>query len=141
DLIVARALKKKPDERYGSAADLARDLWAAVPDVRAAEEARAAGRDSTTLPLGALASAAAADVRPLAMRDESIELRASPRFDSSQSLLRLPVLSAEGELARTHADVTPKPRNVLVRRVDAVLAAQLAVLAVATLAAAIIALG
>src|SRR6185312_14119515 len=48
---------------------------------------------------------------------------------------RLPVISAEGELARTHTDVAPKPRNVFVRRIDPLLAAQLAILAVAALAA------
>ena len=141
DLIVARALKKKPDERYASAAELANDLWAAVPEVRAAEAARAVGGDSTTVPLGTLAAEAAADARPLAARDDSIELRASPRFDSAAALARLPVLSAEGELARTHTDATPKPRNVFVRRIDPLLATQLAILAVAALAAAAIALG
>ena len=141
DLIIARALKKKPEERYASAADFARDLWAAIPEVRAAEAARAAAGHDSTVPLGALAVETAADARPLALREESIELRASPRFDSCDALARLPVVSAEGELARTHADAAPGPRNVLLRRVDPVLAAQLAVLAVAALAAAAIALG
>ena len=141
DLIIARALKKKPAERYASASELANDLWSAVPEVKAAEAARAAAQDSTTVPLGELASQAAADARPLAVQGESIELRASPRFDSSQALARLPVVSAEGELARTHTDVVPKPRNVFLRRVDPVVATQLAILAVAALAAAAIALG
>lgn len=139
DLIVARALKKKPAERYASASELAADLWAAIPEVRDAEAAHA-GHDSTTVPLGTLA-AEAADARPLAARDDSIELRASPRFDSAEALARLPVASAEGELARTHTDATPKPRSVFVRRIDPVLATQLAVLAVAALAALAIALG
>src|SRR5262249_22325487 len=37
DLIVARALKKKADERYATATGMAADLWAAIPQVRAAE--------------------------------------------------------------------------------------------------------
>ena len=42
DFIIARALKKKPEERYANATELANDLWNAVPEVKAAE---AAGRE------------------------------------------------------------------------------------------------
>ena len=120
DFIVARALKKKPDERYGAAAELARDLWAAIPDVKAAEVER-------PCPGGA--------------SPEALELRPSPRFDSEQALARMPVVCGEGELAKDDTDATPRPRNVLVRRVDPALAAQVAVYLIAALAAAAIALG
>jgi serine/threonine-protein kinase len=142
DLIVARALKKKPEERYAAAADLARDLWAAIPEVKAAEAERLSRAESTTLPLGSMASDAShVDSRPLATREETPELRPSPRFDSAKALARLPVMSAEGDLARDGTDGTPRPRNVLVRRVDPAVALQVAVFVVAALAAAAIALG
>ena len=141
DLIVARALKKKPEERYASAADLARDLWAAIPEVKAAEAERLSRAESTTVPIGGARDATQGDSRPLAAREETPELRPSPRFDSDKALARLPVMSAEGDLARDGTDGTPRPRNVLVRRVDPAVALQVAVFAVAALAAAAIALG
>ncbi|HEX6632517.1 MAG TPA: serine/threonine-protein kinase [Usitatibacter sp.] len=141
DLIVARALKKKPEERYASAADLARDLWAAIPEVKAAEAERLSRAESTTVPIGGASDATQGDSRPLAAREETPELRPSPRFDSDKALARLPVMSAEGDLARDGTDGTPRPRNVLVRRVDPAVALQVAVFAVAALAAAAIALG
>jgi serine/threonine-protein kinase len=141
DLIVARALKKKPDERYADAMDLARDLWAAIPEVKAAEAARLARAESTTLPLADAAHEAAPSARTLATRDEGLELRPSPRFDCDAALARLPVAAADGELARDGTDGTPRPRNVLVRRIDPALALQVAVLIATALAAAAIALG
>jgi serine/threonine-protein kinase len=141
DLIVARALKKKPEERYASAADLARDLWAAIPEVKAAEAERLSRAESTTVPIGGASDATQGDSRPLAAREETPELRPSPRFDSDKALARLPVMSAEGDLARDGTDGTPRPRNVLVRRVDPAVALQVAVFVVAALAAAAIALG
>jgi serine/threonine-protein kinase len=141
DLIVARALKKKPEERYASAADLARDLWAAIPEVKAAEAERLSRAESTTVPIGGARDATQGDSRPLSAREETPELRPSPRFDSDKALARLPVMSAEGDLARDGTDGTPRPRNVLVRRVDPAVALQVAVFVVAALAAAAIALG
>jgi serine/threonine-protein kinase len=142
DLIVARALKKNPEERYASASDFARDLWAAIPDVKVAEAGRLARAESTTIPLGAEGgSAPASETRPFATREESIELRASPRFDSSGALARLPIFSAEGELARTHADSSQFPLPRARRRIDATQLATVAACVLAALAAVVIAIG
>jgi serine/threonine-protein kinase len=143
DMIVARALKKNADERYASAADFARDLWAAIPEVRAAEAARLARASATTTPLTATGrtSAPQTDARPLAMRDESISLRASPRFDSHAALARLPVVGADGELASTHVDETVPLRPALLRRIDPDRAATAVAYVVAALVAAAIVLG
>jgi len=142
DLIVARALKKNPEERYASASDFARDLWAAIPDVKVAEAGRLARAESTTIPLGAEGgNAPASETRPFATREESIELRASPRFDSSAALARLPIFSAEGELARTHADSSQFPLPRARRRIDRTQLATVAACVLAALAAVAIAIG
>ena len=142
DLIVARALKKRPDDRYGSAAEFARDLWAAIPEVKSAEAARLARAESTTVPLDAAAGAARhAEAPGFASREETLELRPSPRFDSGKTLARLPIVSGEGELAKDDTDGTPRPRHVLVQRMDPALVAQIAVYIVAALVAIAIALG
>jgi len=141
DMIVARALKKKPEERYATAADMARDLWAAIPEVKASEAARLERASSSTVPLGPADEAARPDPPPAFRREEPVELRASPRFDSSAALARLPVLSAEGELARTRADTTALRRPWLLRRIDPDRAATVIAFVIAALAAAAIALG
>jgi eukaryotic-like serine/threonine-protein kinase len=141
DMIVARALKKKPEERYASAADFARDLWAAIPEVKASEAAQAQRASASTVPLGDEREAGRSDPPAPLRREEPVELRASPRFDSSAALARLPVLSAEGELARTRADTTALRRPWLLRRIDPDRAATVIAFVIAALAAAAIALG
>ena len=142
DMIVARALKKNADERYASAADLARDLWAAIPEVKAAEAARLARASETTAPLAQRAAPAApSTTRPLGVREDGIELRASPRFDSAAALARLPVIAADGELASTRADETVPLRPALLRRIDPDRAATAVAYVVAALVAAAIAFG
>jgi len=142
DMIVARALKKSPDERYASAADFARDLWAAIPEVKAAEAARLERGTATTAPLApARAASTGGDPRPLGMRDESIALRPSPRFDSAEALARLPVVAADGALSITHVEAAIPVRPALLRRMDPQVAATVVAYVVAGLAAAAIALG
>jgi len=95
DFIVARALKKRPDERYASAAEMAKDLHNALNEVRVAEAASAERGSAETIPNtpegGGLADFASGG----ALREEPIELRASPRFDSSEGLARLAVLPSD----------------------------------------------
>src|SRR3954467_11110290 len=79
DFIVARALKKKPDERYAGAAEFAADLRNALDEVRAAEKDLEAKRsEGSTVPASALQTADAKTV-PLAP-EERVELRPSRRF-------------------------------------------------------------
>src|SRR5205807_1040432 len=80
DFIIARALKKKPEERYQSAADLARDLRAAIPEVRAAEALMQARADAETVPQAALS--ATSGMRSMPVTQVMLEMRPSPRFDS-----------------------------------------------------------
>jgi serine/threonine-protein kinase len=142
DLIVARALKKNPEERYATAAEFARDLWAAIPEVKAAEAGRLARAESTTVPLAPAGEGPSApEPRPFNVRDEPIELRASPRFESAEALARLPVFSAEGELAGTHADSAPLQLPRVRRRIDATQLATVAACVVAALVAVVIAVG
>jgi len=136
DFIVARALRKKPEERYASAEDFARDLWAAVPEVRAVEAARL--ERSSTVPLGGAPSATQSGEAPSgARREEPLELRPSPRFDSARALARLSVLAAEAELARSRAGWTvplqrpPAPRIDRARVATAVAYVLAAIVAIA----------
>jgi serine/threonine-protein kinase len=50
DFIIARALKKKPDDRYATALEMAKDLQAAMKDVEAADGAAAARGSAETVP-------------------------------------------------------------------------------------------
>jgi len=107
DFIIARALKKKPDERYQSAADFGRDLRAAIPEVRAAETAAAQRADAATVPQAALA--ATGDARTVPLAEMPLELRPSPRFDSAAALERLPVRRPD-DPAVTQAVIAPPRR-------------------------------
>jgi len=115
DFIVARALRKRPDERYANAAEFAKDLRAALPEVRAAEAAGAGRATAQTVPTAPeVAPEGSASSAPL--RDEPVELRASPRFDSTEGLARLAVLPSD-EHSRSRAGWTVPLRREP-RRVD-----------------------
>ncbi len=88
DYILARALKKKPQERYASAAEFAADLRRCLPEVRQAEALiRAQARAGDTAPH---------DAATLPLADERLELRASRHFESAQALERLSVVPRDG---------------------------------------------
>ena len=105
DYIVARALKKKADERYASAGELAKDLRDALNEVNAAEAAgleRAGAKTVPNVPPESHAEPSPASL----VRDEPMELRPSPRFDSSESLARLSVLPSEADATSSRAGWT-----------------------------------
>ena len=84
DYIIARALKKKPDERYANAAEFAADLRRCLPEVREAEAAireRASAGDTSPH-----------DAATMPLADDRLELRASRHFDSAAGLERLSVV-------------------------------------------------
>ena len=107
DFIIARALKKRPEERYATAAELARDLRACVAEVRAAEEAARSRSDTNsarTMPLGEEPPANSVDVGT--MSEGLLELRPSRRFDSAKGLARLAVLPGGSDGTRSRAGWT-----------------------------------
>ena len=128
DFLVARALKKKPEERYAGAAELAADLRNALPEVREAEQGmRSPNLEGSTIPAGALPSSEDAKTIPLAP-EERVELRPSRRFDSVEGLARLSVLPGEHDSTRSRAGWTmpvipPKPVKKRMDRATAVLLA------------------
>jgi serine/threonine-protein kinase len=130
DFIIARALKKKPEERYASAADMAKDLHAALGELGAAEEAAFVRQHAPTVPEAAAGAGAAP--APFA-REEPLELRPSPRFDSSAGLARLSVLPVQADDTVSRAGWTVQmkrePRRVDAARVAVVLALTLATIA------------
>ncbi len=105
DYIVARALKKKADERYQSAAEFAKDLREAAREVAAAEGVSLERAQAKTVPNPAQEKAPEVSSSPLA-REEPLELRPSPRFDSSEGLARLGVLPAESEATSSRSGWT-----------------------------------
>jgi len=120
DFIIARALKKKAEERYATAADMAKDLREAMAEVAAAEAAGATRADAPTVP-NAPAPAAAQDSGPGMAREELVELRPSPRFDSADGLARLSLLPAKADETASRAgwtvQVKPEPRRTDVARI------------------------
>ena len=136
DFIVARALKKKPEERYESAAAMAKDLREAQKEV-----AGSATGNVRHAPAPVEMGAVLATTVPTghAIREEALELRPSARFDSSAGLARLSVLPTHGEETSSRAgwtvQIKPEPRSMDRARVALVLA-----YAAATLAAIAIAL-
>jgi serine/threonine-protein kinase len=133
DFIVARSLKKKPDERYQTASELARDLRAALPEVTAAEAARIERAGARTRPQGPDYEVASTDVNTVPLREEMVELRPSPRFESREGLSRLAVPDADAERAESRTGGTiPTPRK---RRIDRTQAMIIAAYGIAMVAA------
>jgi serine/threonine-protein kinase len=114
DFIIARALKKRPDERYANATELARDLHASTKEVQAAEASAAQRATAPTVPNSAALDVAPEGASSSGLRDEPIELRPSPRFDSAEGLARLAVLPADESRSRGGWTVPMKqePRRV-----------------------------
>ncbi|MGH9578758.1 MAG: serine/threonine-protein kinase, partial [Terriglobales bacterium] len=116
DFIIARALKKNPEERYASATEFAADLRSCLAEVAAAEAAareRKAAAGGETVRVAAAPELASA----LPIHDERLELRPSPRFDCVDGLARLAVLPTDSEATRTQEGWTvPTPR--VKKRVD-----------------------
>jgi serine/threonine-protein kinase len=107
DYILARALKKKPAERYASAAEFAADLREAIPEVVAAERAvRDRSGGSGTLPDMQGAHKVAGGAPALDRGEEVVELRPSPRFDCVEGLARLAVLPVDADGTRSRAGFT-----------------------------------
>jgi serine/threonine-protein kinase len=105
DYIVARALKKKPDERYASAAEMAKDLREAMKEVAASEGASLERAEAKTVPNAP--TEVASESNPSSFtRDEPLELRASPRFDSTEGLARLSVLPSDADATSSRAGWT-----------------------------------
>ena len=117
DYIVARALKKKPEERYATASEFAADLRDAIPDALEAEaavraRAEAAGVDTGTITrtLGLVDAHPVAGGAPALDRgDEVVEMRPSPRFDNLEGLARLAVLPVDADGTRSRAGFTVPP--------------------------------
>ena len=130
DFILARALKKKAEERYASAADMARDLHAALGEMGVAEEAAMARQNAPTVPQAPGASAPS----PFPSREEPLELRPSPRFDSTAGLARLSVLPMQLDDTVSRAGWTVQMKREP-RRVDAARVAVVLTLVLATIAA------
>jgi len=120
DFIIARALKKRADERYATAADMAKDLRDAMPDVAAAEAGRAERAEAETQPNSPVAPPAH-DTGPGMAREEPLELRPSPRFDSADGLARLSLLPVRADDTQSRAgwtvQIKPEPRRTDVARI------------------------
>jgi serine/threonine-protein kinase len=111
DFIIARALKKNPEERYASGTEFAADLRSCIPEVQAAEAAARAAKQSAPGEETVRVAAAPEAGKVLPIHDERLELRPSPRFDSVEGLARLAVLPADAEQTHTRAGWTvPTPR-------------------------------
>jgi serine/threonine-protein kinase len=137
DYIVARAMKKKPDERYATAAELASDLRECIAEVQAAEGAlreRAALEASSALPTVPMHAVGMHDEATVPMGGEALELRASRRFDSVAGLARLSALPKDGEGTQSRGGWTV-PVMPVRKRFDSATAILLACYGAAVLAA------
>jgi len=131
DYIIARALKKNPEERYQSAAELASDLRSCVAEVAEAEvaaRARPANGESTTPNNAPPAPHDARDQtsRPLALSADQVALRPSPRFDSVEGIARLAVFPADASETKSRAGWTvpvAKPKRRRSREIAPLIAA------------------
>ena len=134
DYIIARALKKKPEERYPTAAEFAAELRQCIPEVEAAEAAmreRAALEGSTILPTVPLVMS---DAATIPMGGDQLELRASRRFDSAAAMARLSALPQDTDSTRTRGGWTV-PIVPVKKRLDAATAILLACYGAAVLVA------
>ena len=124
DYILARAMRKKPEERYATAAEFAADLRRCLEEVRAAESAIAFA-PGDTVPLDAAA---------LPRQGERMELRPSRHFDAADGLARLSVMPPDPGTQSRGGWTVPrgKPRR---RRLDRSSAILLATYGVAVLIA------
>ena len=139
DYIVARALKKRPEERYASAAEMAKDLRDAVKEVSASESIGLERAEAKTVPNNPPEVAGEGGASNIG-RDEPLELRPSPRFDSIEGLARLSVLAVEADATASRAGWTV-PAKPGPRKLDPARAAIVAAYVIATFVAiAIIAL-
>ena len=133
DYIIARALKKRPDERYANAGEFAKDLRNCVKEVAAAETSGMERASAQTVPAGTpdLVPETTGGGNALPIRDEPLELRPSPRFDSVAGLERLAVLPTDGDHSRSRAGwtvpVRREPRRIDRARALVVIAYALAV--------------
>jgi len=128
DFIIARALKKRAEERYASAADMARDLRSALDQVGAAQAEAEVRQSAPTVPDAASGAATAFP------REEPLELRPSPRFDSTAGIARLSVLPAQPDDTSSRAGWTVQMKRQP-RKVDAAKVAVVLALALATIGA------
>ena len=141
DYIIARALKKNPDERYQSAAELAADLRECVHEVLTSEAMARAKSDEgvrtlPNAPTPPAAKVAKEPARPLPMLEEQVELRPSTRFDSVEGLARLAVVPVDASETQSRAGWTVpvvKPRRGMNRARMKVLIAYLVAVLVAAL--------
>jgi eukaryotic-like serine/threonine-protein kinase len=119
DFIMARALKKNPDERYQSAADFARDLRAALPEVEAGQALARERADAQTVPQQGPSASATTEPRTIPLRDEMLQLRPSPRFESGAGLARLavPPPDAPGMSATQAAPMPARRRRLPLSRI------------------------
>jgi serine/threonine-protein kinase len=115
DFIIARALKKRPDERDATASEFAKDLHEAMNDVRAAEAAGAQRAAARTVPDTAPPAPEQA-IAAAPIREGPMELRPSSRFDSTEGLARLAVLPSDAHSASRAGWTVPVHREA--RRVD-----------------------
>ena len=100
DFILARAMRKKPEERYATAAEFAEELRRALPEAREAGTRNA----SDTLPdtaartvPGRVEVAPGLATLPMPADEDRLELRPSRRFDSADAMARLFVVPRDGE--------------------------------------------
>src|SRR5260221_6037615 len=89
DFIVARALKKRPEERYASAAEMAKDLRDAAGEGATAQKAGRERAEAMTLPNDTPPPATERNMASR-LRHEPIGLPPSPRFHVTDSPPRLP---------------------------------------------------
>ncbi|MGZ5596415.1 MAG: serine/threonine-protein kinase [Usitatibacter sp.] len=133
DYIVARALKKKADERYASAGEFAKDLREAMKEVAASEGASLERAEAKTVPNPPAAERAPDSAASALNREERVELRPSPRFDSSECLARFDVPPPDSEATSSRggwaSPAKPAPRKLDLARAAIVVAYFLAFLA------------